>query len=639
MLVGQQIGPFLIEKEIGAGAMGAVYRGKYVKTGQVVAVKVMAPGVGGTSGSQAGARFERESKILKQLNHPNIVRLFGVGKHHGMPYYAMEFVQGESLDRVMSRRDRMTWEEVVDLGQQLCSALQHAHEAGIVHRDLKPSNLMILADGTLKLTDFGIAKDLDVTALTGANCTVGTAAYMSPEQCKGDPHLTHKSDLYSLGVVLYELVTGRKPFTAENAMDMFLQHVNATPERPSRMVMDVPVWLDTLICQLLEKKPDQRPFDAAMVARALAGIQEKVEAQQSAGVEAVKARLGDRPRGQRRSNDEDKDAARTLLGKKGKRKKKGMSPALIAAQAVGIVLALAAIVAVVVIALQPPPAERLYQRAEKLMANEEDWEKAQSGPIKDYLRHYGKRDDERTQQVRKWSNQYEVREFQKLMDKHVRHKTGKASLGPAVKNDGEKAAFAAALAEHEGKREEAKKLWEEALEAEGGRRVMVTAEAHLKELARIDETVKTFAKHRQYLRDWRTEPTFQDEYERSAFLAWRQEELGDRAGAQRAYESLRESASKDARQRYWVLFAAVQASELSKSLGKKGQSEKERVEAVQQVVEAAQGAMKVKKIPLLDVRVPLQDVVTLYEKDEDMAAPVKLAKKLISEIDSKLPRR
>ena len=121
---------------------------------------------------------------------------------------------------------------------------------------------MILPDGTLKLTDFGIAKDLDVTALTSANCTVGTASYMSPEQCRGERDITHKSDLYSLGVVFYELITGRKPFEAENAMDMFMQHVQGTFERPSRLVLDLPVWMDTLICQLLEKKPEQRPFDA-----------------------------------------------------------------------------------------------------------------------------------------------------------------------------------------------------------------------------------------------------------------------------------------------------------------------------------------------------------------------------------------
>ncbi len=285
MLVGQQLGPFKIDKELGSGAMGAVYRGRYVKTGQVVAVKVMAPGLG-DSNPNAVARFEREARILKQLNHPNIVRLFGVGKYQGTRYYAMEYVVGESLDRVMSRRDRMTWEEVVTLGQQLCAALQHAHDAGVVHRDLKPSNLMVLADGTVKLTDFGIAKDLDVTALTSANCTVGTASYMSPEQCRGEKDIGPKSDLYSMGVLFYELITGRKPFEAENAMDMFVQHCTGAFERPSRLVLDVPVWLDNLICQLLEKKPDQRPMNAEMVYRVLGSIQEKVEAQQAAGVEA-----------------------------------------------------------------------------------------------------------------------------------------------------------------------------------------------------------------------------------------------------------------------------------------------------------------------------------------------------------------
>src|SRR5207244_2745486 len=137
---------------------------------------------------------------------------------------AMDYVQGESLDKTLARRDRFSWEEVVTLGQQLCSALQHAHDKGVIHRDLKPSNLMVLADGTLKLTDFGIAKDLDVTALTEAHCTVGTASYMSPEQCRGQA-LTHKSDIYSLGIVFYELLTGKKPFVSENVMDMFMMHV------------------------------------------------------------------------------------------------------------------------------------------------------------------------------------------------------------------------------------------------------------------------------------------------------------------------------------------------------------------------------------------------------------------------------
>src|SRR5262245_24066671 len=231
---GEQIGPFVVEKEIGAGAMGTAYRGNYPKTGQKIALKIMLPGA--AENKNTADRFRREIDILKQLVHPNIVRILGDGKHNGQRFYAMEFIQGESLDRVLARRGRLSWEEVVQYGQQLCSALQHAHEKGVIHRDLKPSNLMLLSDGTLKLTDFGIAKDLDVTQLTEANCTVGTASYMSPEQCRGERILTAKSDLYSLGIVFYELLTGRKPFQADNVMDMFMCHVKGSFERPSRVV-------------------------------------------------------------------------------------------------------------------------------------------------------------------------------------------------------------------------------------------------------------------------------------------------------------------------------------------------------------------------------------------------------------------
>jgi serine/threonine-protein kinase len=203
MHVGQNFGQFEIEKELGSGAMGTVYRARLRQDGkpdQTVALKVIAFGLSGNE--QALARFEREAKILKQLRHPNIVRLLGTGRYRGTPFFAMEFVDGQSLDKVMidrqvgvANRPPFTWEEVVEMGKPLCSALQHAHDKGIIHRDLKPSNLMITREGILKLTDFGIAKDLDVTALTGANNTIGTAAYMSPEQCKGERRLTGKSDL------------------------------------------------------------------------------------------------------------------------------------------------------------------------------------------------------------------------------------------------------------------------------------------------------------------------------------------------------------------------------------------------------------------------------------------------------------
>ena len=314
MQPGQRVGPFEIEKQLGSGAMGAVYLARYRKTGQHVAIKVMLAGMAGNT--TALARFEREAEVLKQLSHRNIVKFYIASHFEGSPYYAMEFIEGEPLDLTLERKGRFTWEEMVEVGKQICAALKHAHDQGIVHRDLKPSNLMTTADGTLKLTDFGIAKDLDVTQLTAANCTVGTASYMSPEQCKGERNLTHKSDLYSLGVVLYELLTGQKPFKAETTMDMFLAHVQGKFERPSRIVLDIPVWLDNLVCQLLEKLPEHRPFDATMVAGSLDQVAEKMVAQRSAGVDAAAARYVDKTthRTSVLKTRDDKTAARSLLG-------------------------------------------------------------------------------------------------------------------------------------------------------------------------------------------------------------------------------------------------------------------------------------------------------------------------------------
>ena len=356
---GQKVGPFQIESEIGSGAMGQVYLARYLKNGQKVAIKVIAAGL---RNSTAQARFQREAEVLKQLNHPNIVRFFVVSEFEGAPYYAMEFVEGEALDRLLERRGKLPWDDVVEIGKQVCSKLQHAHEKGIIHRDLKPSNLMIMKDGTVKLTDFGIAKDLDVAQLTATNNTVGTAAYMSPEQCRGERNLTHKSDLYSLGVVLYELLVGSKPFEAETTMDLFLAHVQGTFERPSRKVLDIPVWLDTLVCQLLEKKPEQRPVDAAMVSQALLQVAEKIQAQSSAGVDAVRSRFGDRNAARTGTDTKDRKAARTLLETSSKKKRRKSQKKRVYEQAwfqaIGLAGMLAIIATIIYVAFRPPSAEK-----------------------------------------------------------------------------------------------------------------------------------------------------------------------------------------------------------------------------------------------------------------------------------------
>ena len=573
MLVGQQLGPFAIDKELGSGAMGAVYRGTYAKTGQRVAIKVMAPGLGVKD--SAAARFEREAAILKQFNHPNIVRLFGVGRFHGTPYYAMEYIDGESLDHVLTRRGKLTWEEVVAFGMQLSAALQHAHEAGIIHRDLKPSNLMILKDGTtLKLTDFGIAKDSDVTQLTSANCTIGTAAYMSPEQCKGERDLSAKSDLYSLGVVFYELLTGRKPFEAENAMEMFMAHVNGTFERPSRLggCMDIPMWLDTLVCQLMEKKPDQRPLNAAMVYSVLNDIRDKAEAQQAAGVDAAKKKLLDTPRDQRQIGDEDRDAARSLLGGKGRLKKKRKKKAgffhSIWFQSLALVVLLAGLALLLWLVLRPPAPEKLYAQAQKLMesSNPDDWDKAggERGPLELYLKHHGDRSGKETEQVRVWQKQVEVAQSERLLARYVSNRHSTAALKVQSQNDAEEAAFKAAWAEDQGDLVDASRRWGEIKTkydvGSGYSRWGRVAEQHGKAVNRALKQDETWAK-------LGVEPELKG-LEKDAFEASRDPLL-----ARKKFNALKERCERELKdampgsaseERYWLLYAAYKVRELEK---------------------------------------------------------------------------
>ena len=282
MLIGQPIGPFEIEKELGSGAMGTVYRAKFHKDGKAgpaVALKVDRPRPArATRGRWPGSSARPTSSSSSGTRTSSACS--PPASYKETPFIAMEYVDGESLDRVLGRRGRLGWEEVVELRQ---AALRgpparprqgdHPPRPEAVEPDDHP-------DGMLKLTDFGIAKDTDVTALTGANSTIGTAAYMSPEQCKGERNLTGKSRPVLARRRLLRAAHRAKPFVAETTVDMFLKHVNEKPfARPAKLVPDIPVWLDTLVCQMMEKKPEHRPLDAAMVGQVLEEIEEKVAAQ------------------------------------------------------------------------------------------------------------------------------------------------------------------------------------------------------------------------------------------------------------------------------------------------------------------------------------------------------------------------
>jgi serine/threonine protein kinase len=620
MLVGQRVGPFDVEKQLGSGAMGAVYRARYRKTGQRVALKVMAPGLG--DNGTALARFEREAEVLKQLNHPNIVRFYVASQFQGSPYYAMEYIEGESLDHVLQRRGRLTWEEVVELGRQICSALQHAHHQGIIHRDLKPSNLMITPDGTLKLTDFGIAKDLDVTQLTAVNCTVGTAAYMSPEQCRGERNLTHKSDLYSLGVLLYELVTGRRPFQAETTMDMFLQHVNAVPERPSRIVLDIPVWLDTLICQLLEKKPEHRPFDAAVVAQALDQVAEKVAAQQSAGVEVARATLVDRPNSVSTVRDTDHKTARTMLTglKKGRRKRRS-KPVYerVWFQAAAISVLLLAIAGIFYLVFRAPRADELFAQAQRLLATDNPTEIAQArnGPIRDYLYYYSDRNDEQSNQIRKWADDYDVALREQQLENRYRLK-----LSP--EGEAETAARRALHSEENGDWNAAREQWNEVAKSHNSTDADVRIWGRLA-LKRLEDLDKAQELEQQLSKQAASSDAVEGakpdaSLEGEAMKAFRYQTLGDRVAARATWQAVKARSEQNIAQRSWFLLAAKQLQELKSDtpLAAKEAESRPRLQLIQGLFEKAR-ALSTKPEGAPQARRICADLVALYQDFPDPA--------------------
>lgn len=309
----RRIGPFILEEQIGVGGMGVVYRATYPKNNRKVAVKILSPGL--MSDAKLLSRFEREITILKRLNHPNIVKYYGGGTENNQRYYAMQFINGGSLQDMLKKRGRLSWEQVIHVGRQVCSALEHAHNAGIIHRDLKPANLFLSTKGRLMLGDFGIARDTEATALTAAGKTVGTYAYMAPEQINGAYPISGKTDLYALGCLLYETLVGETPFVSDNPAEMLMQHMNDDPHNVTEFAPDCPVWLDNLIDRMLAKRPDERPYDALAVHTELGEIREKLAEGNSVATTATS------PAGQIATRA-DKDQMRSSLKKKKKKKKK-----------------------------------------------------------------------------------------------------------------------------------------------------------------------------------------------------------------------------------------------------------------------------------------------------------------------------
>ena len=257
-------GRYEITELIGVGGMADVYKATDIVDNKEVAVKILKKEF--AENEEFLRRFRNESKAIALLSHPNIVKVYDVNFSDRLQYIIMEYIDGITLKEYIDAEQMLTWKDSVHFIIQVLRALQHAHDRGIVHRDIKPQNIMLFTDGTIKVMDFGIAKFAREDNGTQSDQAIGTVHYISPEQARGDD-TDEKSDIYSVGVMLYEMLTGQKPFDTDNPISIAVMHMQNTPKRPREINPDIPVGLEEIILRAMEKDPENRYQTAADMIR------------------------------------------------------------------------------------------------------------------------------------------------------------------------------------------------------------------------------------------------------------------------------------------------------------------------------------------------------------------------------------
>lgn len=253
----RQLGRYEVISELGQGAMGVVYKARDPLIDRVVAIKTINLGLAQEDKEEYEGRFYQEAKAAGRLNHPNIVTIYDVGKSGDIAYIAMEFLHGCELRDLMRENGKLPVDQVLDMVAQVASGLAYAHEHGIVHRDIKPSNIMVIRDGHVKITDFGIARMASSAVRTQTGMVLGSPKYMSPEQVLGKV-IDQRSDIFSLGVMLYEMLTGESPFMGENVNAIMFQTLNSMPAAPGTLNSAVPDMLNFIVAKALAKELDDR---------------------------------------------------------------------------------------------------------------------------------------------------------------------------------------------------------------------------------------------------------------------------------------------------------------------------------------------------------------------------------------------
>ncbi|MEM6473600.1 MAG: serine/threonine-protein kinase, partial [Planctomycetota bacterium] len=273
----EYLGPYRVGETLGKGGMGTVYEGRHAKSNQHVAIKLISPQI--SDEMRFRRRFHTEVETLKRLNHDNIVRLIGYGEEQGMLFYSMEYVKGPSLQQLIRKEKKLAWATALDIAIEICAALKHAHDLGVIHRDLKPANLLFAEDGKIKLVDFGISKIFGYSQ-TAAGSIMGTADYMAPEQAS-EQGVTARTDLYSLGCVLYSMLIGRPPFRGKNITEVIaaVQHQKHVPL--DMVDPEIPEDIVQIVDELLEKEAMNRPPTALATMNRLKAMREGLNRQKT----------------------------------------------------------------------------------------------------------------------------------------------------------------------------------------------------------------------------------------------------------------------------------------------------------------------------------------------------------------------